>query len=376
MGNRQSLVSTLAALQSQAATFDANDRISGDTFDANGNTLGSGGIDYTYDFQDRLLTATGGISETYDGDGNRVSSTVAGVTTKFLVDEHTPTGYTQVAEELVGGMVMAQYTYGGQMSAWGRISQNRGGTVSYYAYDPGVSVRQLLGATGAVTDTYSYDAFGNTVARTGSTVNPFQYRGEQLDTTLGMYYLRARWYDSRTGRFLTQDKFEPPNRHCGCCAGSCQTTGCKSGGCALTNPQTINPSSIVGFNRFRPCPTPPNPSSLNHFLYASADPVNRSDPSGRLDQAYPLGITIAVIGTATFMAAANYEAQTHTISKIIEKIWKGIDRTLECADLCWQCIESCQSFFGATSASGGGPDFTNCIKQCGEPQCDCLTGGL
>ena len=75
----------------------------------------------------------------YDGDGNRVSKTVGGVTTKYLVDDLTPTGYAQVAEETVSGSVVAQFTYGVI-----RISQNRAGTVSYYAYNAGGSVRQLV----------------------------------------------------------------------------------------------------------------------------------------------------------------------------------------------------------------------------------------
>jgi len=77
--------------------------------------------------------------------------------------------------------------------------------LTYYGYDGGGSVRQLFNPAGAVTDTYAYDTFGNTVARTGSTLNEFQYRGEQFDSTLGMYNLRARYYVPRTGRFLTQD---------------------------------------------------------------------------------------------------------------------------------------------------------------------------
>ena len=193
----------MAALSAQTFTYDANDRISGDTFDANGNTLTSGGITYTYDFEDRLLTSSSGVTNVYDGDGNRISRTASGVTTKFLVDENNPTGWPQVAEELVSGSVVAQYTHGLM-----RISQNRSGTVHYYGYDDGGSVRQLLNTTGTITDTFAYDAFGNTITRTGSTVNPYQYRAEQFDSALNMYYLRARYYLSRTGRFLTADTQE------------------------------------------------------------------------------------------------------------------------------------------------------------------------
>jgi hypothetical protein len=48
----------------------------------------------------------------YDGDGNRVAKTVGGVTTRYLVDDLDPTGYAQVVEEVVGGLVQRTYTYG------------------------------------------------------------------------------------------------------------------------------------------------------------------------------------------------------------------------------------------------------------------------
>ncbi len=56
----------------------------------------------------------------YDGDGNRVSETVAGVTTKYLVDTVNPTGYAQVLDELQSGTVTRTYAYGLE-----RISENQ-----------------------------------------------------------------------------------------------------------------------------------------------------------------------------------------------------------------------------------------------------------
>lgn len=47
----------------------------------------------------------------YDGDGNRVSETVGGTTTKYLVDDLNPTGYSQVVDELVNGSVTRTYAY-------------------------------------------------------------------------------------------------------------------------------------------------------------------------------------------------------------------------------------------------------------------------
>jgi len=83
--------------------YDANDRFtSGDTYDADGNTVSSGGIANTYDFENHLIQKAG-VTIVYDGDGNRVSKTVAGVTTTYLVDTLNPTGYAQVVYESFSG---------------------------------------------------------------------------------------------------------------------------------------------------------------------------------------------------------------------------------------------------------------------------------
>jgi len=54
-------------------------------------------------------------------------------------------------------------------------------------------------AAGTITDTYNYDAFGNLITSTGSTPNNYLYRGEQWDSDLSLYYLRARYYNPMTG---------------------------------------------------------------------------------------------------------------------------------------------------------------------------------
>ncbi len=55
--------------------------------------------------------------------------------------------------------------------------------------------------------TYSYDAFGNLISSTGSTANNYRYCGEQFDSTTELYYLRARYMDTSTGRFISQDSY-------------------------------------------------------------------------------------------------------------------------------------------------------------------------
>jgi len=143
----------------------------------------------------------------YDGDDNRVSETVAGLTTNYLVDTQNPTGYAQVVDELQIGTVTRTYAYGLE-----RINENQiissAWTASFYGYDGHGSVRQLTNAAGAVTDTYDYEAFGNLINSTGSTPNNYLFAGEQYDPALGLYYNRARYLNTTTGRFWSLDSFE------------------------------------------------------------------------------------------------------------------------------------------------------------------------
>jgi len=73
-------------------------------------------------------------------------------------------------------------------------------------------VRELTDQTGAVTDTYDYDAFGNLIhsatTLSSPTPNEFLFAGEQLDSDLGLYYNRARYLNTSTGRFWTMDTDE------------------------------------------------------------------------------------------------------------------------------------------------------------------------
>ena len=136
----------------------------------------------------------------YDGDGNRVSETVAGVTTNYLVDTQNATGYAQVIDELQGSTVTRTYAYGLE-----RISENQtisnSWTPSFYGYDGHGSVRQLTSSAGVVTDAYDYDAFGNLSNSTGSTPNNYLFAGEQYDPALSLSYNRARYLNTATGRF-------------------------------------------------------------------------------------------------------------------------------------------------------------------------------
>ncbi|OKH29945.1 hypothetical protein NIES2119_31740 [[Phormidium ambiguum] IAM M-71] len=126
-------------------------------YDDNGNLIsqiknGVEEVSYTWDKENRLIgvrKANGEvISYQYDSDGIRVSSTVNGVKTEFLVDKNLP--YAQVLEERVNNGLVAGYVYGNDL-----ISQQRGTEKSFYLVDGLGSTRGLTNANGGVKPRYA-----------------------------------------------------------------------------------------------------------------------------------------------------------------------------------------------------------------------------
>jgi YD repeat-containing protein len=127
VGNRTSASSSLNAVPSGNWSFNADDEISSESYDANGNVIASGGKSFTYDSQNHLVSMNGGAVQILnDGDGNRVAKSANGIVTRYLVDDLNPTGYAQVVEELSGASIVErQYTYGLQ-----RISRAYDGNIN------------------------------------------------------------------------------------------------------------------------------------------------------------------------------------------------------------------------------------------------------
>jgi RHS repeat-associated protein len=74
----------------------------------------------------------------------------------------------------------------------------------YYMHDGLGSVRQLVDTTGQIETNYAYDPFGVPLVG-GDVYNPYQFTGEGWDAEVGLLYLRARYYQPGTGRFITRD---------------------------------------------------------------------------------------------------------------------------------------------------------------------------
>lgn len=138
----------------------------------------------------------------YDHDGIRIGKAINGTeVVQDVADKNRP--YTQVLEEQHtrdGLSATTSYVYGDAL-----IFASTEGSTHYYHADGMGSVRGLSDASGALTDSYTYDAYGLLTDSNGTTLNPYLYRGEQYDADLNAYYLRARYYQPGTGRFLTTD---------------------------------------------------------------------------------------------------------------------------------------------------------------------------
>lgn len=176
------------------------------TYDGRGNMRTKGAVAYTYDSASRLTrysdpnTAGGPLSVeyTYDGDGYRTSRTVNGTVTKYTWD--TQAALPEMLVETIG-TASTSYVYGGDLLA----QSDPSGRTAYYHADGLGSVRAMSDGEGAISDRFSYDAFGRTRLREGLTRNPYQFTGQQVDAETGLVYLRARYYDPALGRFLSRD---------------------------------------------------------------------------------------------------------------------------------------------------------------------------
>jgi len=188
------------------------------TFDADGNQtliLEPNGdrTTTTWDFENRSilveLPSGGRQTSSYDPDGLRVLKADSTGTTKFLWDGQAYLLETDGSNVIVAVYAQEPTTYGNIISQY-RLTEGLW-LPSYYHSDVLDSTSELTDADEEVTDTYQYDAWGELLARTGTTVNPFQWTGAwgyYKDEATGLYYIRQRDYLPRIARWTSTDLLE------------------------------------------------------------------------------------------------------------------------------------------------------------------------
>ncbi|MEN6355847.1 MAG: RHS repeat-associated core domain-containing protein [Armatimonadota bacterium] len=183
----------------------------------------------------------------YDPMGNLVKRTQGTSTIAYTVDIAAGLPVVLIEDD---GTTVTKYTYGDDL-----LKVSRSGEY-YYFYDGLGSTRTITDSTGTPVAQYVYDPYGklSTESVDGATWNSFLFTGQMLDRTTGLYYLRARWYDPQTGRFVSRDTFEG---------------------------------------------TKLKPLSLHRYSYCASSPVDLIDPTGRDS----LGEVITSTGMMTFLYA-------------------------------------------------------------------------
>lgn len=158
------------------------------------------GAVYEYDVFNRLVKTYQGsnvISNVYNGEGNRVSKTVNGNTCKYLYE------YDKIVLETDGeGNQTARNVYGTNL-----ITRESNDKKYTYHYNGHGDVTALTEKSGNIAAAYEYDSFGNITGETGDIENPYRYSGYEYDNETELYYLKSRFYDAETARFIQEDTY-------------------------------------------------------------------------------------------------------------------------------------------------------------------------
>ncbi|MCP5560426.1 MAG: hypothetical protein H7A55_22025 [Verrucomicrobiaceae bacterium] len=175
------------------------------TYDPKGNltsrTSGGQTTSYSYDVENRLkqVQLPGGTTITYGYDalGRLASRSDGAGTVRYLWE-----GSHILLEEDLGHSTQARYTWGGGLDE--ALSMRRSGADYYFLQDALMSVTEITSGTGDVVEQYSYKVNGE-ASGAALTGNPFSFSGAFSDRATGLNCMRARWYDTKLGRFLQPD---------------------------------------------------------------------------------------------------------------------------------------------------------------------------
>ena len=169
------------------------------TYDANGSLTAEGSKTYEWDGANRLVRALDNAAEiarfVYNGQGRRVQKIAGGVTHIYIYDRE------DITEERPSTGNTIRYVHG--IGVDQPLASVEAGAVTYFLTDHLGSVLQTTNTLGTVTLTRQYDAWGNLVQ--GSAIAGYAFTGREWDPETGLYYSRARYYDARAARFLSED---------------------------------------------------------------------------------------------------------------------------------------------------------------------------
>ena len=155
-------------------------------------------------WQDQPTSPTTTVNYLYDGSGHRVAtqSTVNGTTTLTAyigsIEEVQTTGSST--------QTTTYYSVGGK-----RVAADVNGTFYYFGYDALGSLVAVLNSTGSLVGAQLYGPYGSSRYTTGILPTSIGFTGQQSDSTTGLDYYVARYYDPVIGAFLSVDSVQGNN---------------------------------------------------------------------------------------------------------------------------------------------------------------------
>ena len=191
------------AVQPQLTFGNAN-RVSGWSYDADGNLLNDGRNNYTYDAEGRVINLNGALTYLYDAEGRRVAKySGSSISASYLLD----LGGHQVTELNSAGTWMHSNVWAGDrlVATYEGSGESKPNTWHFHLTDWLSTQRMQTTAAGNQEEVcYSYP-FGDGLTCSGTDATEHHFTSKERDVESGLDYFYARYYSSDLARFMTPD---------------------------------------------------------------------------------------------------------------------------------------------------------------------------
>jgi RHS repeat-associated protein len=256
------------------------------------NQINSGG--YTYDGAGNLTTDPNG-TYAYNGAEQMTSVTKGGATYNYtyagasqneVLSQTTPDGTYNITygrTDTQGQPIIEQYKKDNAtayvehdpVTGEALMLRTSSGMQSLYVYDGTGNPAALITSAAYRAFAYEYDPYGAPTITAnsgglGTSQNPYMFKAGIQDRVTGWVKFGARWYSPALGRWTQQDTLDAPL----------------------------------------------DPKNANRYAYAANDPINNSDPTGRLtfDQGLCIASFIGHVGSTISLIAAPFTSGLSTLA--------------------------------------------------------------